>query len=173
MPVEARCPNCRKVMRLAESMAGKKVRCKTCKGVVVVPAADDHLEVQWGAEGPAKNPNRPISAAAEPEPTGPVPGGLHNREALMHKMPSFGAKKPGFNFQFLIKPLVFFGVLIVVGWGGYKVYKIVEKEYFGHVADENRSGGPEEFGRHLTRNPMTRGVELEEDTKPKSKKKRK
>ena len=171
MSVEARCGNCRKVVRLAESMAGKKVRCPTCKGVISVPASDDHLEVQWGDEGPAKSPNRPIGAEPEPEAGGPVDAG-RERDVPMHRMPSFGAKKPGFNLQFLIKPLVFFGVIVVVGWGGYKVYQIVAKELAGHQADEDRSGGMEEFGKHLT-DPYSRSPELEDDSESKRKKERK
>ena len=172
MTVEARCQNCRKVMRLAESMAGKKVRCPSCKAVVSVPAGEDHLEVQWGKEGPAKNPNRPVGAEPEPEAAVPVDAGNFNRDVPMHRMPSFGAKKPGFNFQFLIKPLVFFGVTAVVGYGGYYVYQKVAKELAGHQADEEASGGMDGVGGWM-KDTVGGSTELEDDKKPKPKKKRK
>ena len=172
MPVETRCPNCRKVLHLDESMAGKKIRCPTCKGVIAVPASDDHLEVQWGEDGPATNPNRPIGAVAEPVPGGPGEANLRDRDSLMHKMPSFGAKKPGANLQFLIKPLVFFGVLAIVGYGMYKVYTIVNAQYETHMDDEKRDGGVEGVGTWM-RDTVTGSTELEDDTKPKPKKKRK
>ena len=171
MPVETRCPNCRKVLHLDESMAGKKIRCPTCKGVIAVPASDDHLEVQWGEDGPATNPNRPIGAVAEPVPGGLGEANLRDRDSLMHKMPSFGAKKPGANLQFLIKPLVFFGVLIAMSWGGYYVYQLVAKEYFMHVEDEERDGGVEGVSTWM-RDTVSGGTESEDDTEPERRGKR-
>jgi predicted Zn finger-like uncharacterized protein len=40
MPIPATCPHCRKSYTLADQLAGKQVRCKSCAGVFVVPGSE-------------------------------------------------------------------------------------------------------------------------------------
>lgn len=39
MPIDVLCYQCRKTLRVGEHVAGKKIRCPACQGVVAVPAA--------------------------------------------------------------------------------------------------------------------------------------
>jgi predicted Zn finger-like uncharacterized protein len=52
MPIATTCPSCHAMFRLADEMAGKRVRCQKCAGVFVVPAADSGMTMP-GASVPA------------------------------------------------------------------------------------------------------------------------
>ncbi len=41
MPITVQCSSCSKKYKVADTLAGKKIRCKGCGGVVAVPAADE------------------------------------------------------------------------------------------------------------------------------------
>jgi hypothetical protein len=40
MPIEVACPHCQKNLRVGDHVAGKKIRCPACQGVVSVPAEE-------------------------------------------------------------------------------------------------------------------------------------
>lgn len=44
MPISVACPECEKRLKVADTVAGKKIRCPACKAVVAVPDADDFVE---------------------------------------------------------------------------------------------------------------------------------
>src|SRR5258708_39329140 len=55
MPIRAVCPGCQKAYQVAETAAGKKVRCKNCGGTINVPEPepvdDDALFSQLEEDG--------------------------------------------------------------------------------------------------------------------------
>jgi len=57
MPIEVVCPQCRKTLRVGDHVAGKKIRCPACQGVVAVPAAEI-IEVAEIYEEPEPQPVR-------------------------------------------------------------------------------------------------------------------
>jgi predicted Zn finger-like uncharacterized protein len=40
MPISTTCPSCKAIFRLAEELAGKKVKCQKCQGLFVVPTGE-------------------------------------------------------------------------------------------------------------------------------------
>ena len=44
MTISVNCPKCNKQYQVRDELAGKRVRCKKCKGVVPIPAADSEEE---------------------------------------------------------------------------------------------------------------------------------
>ena len=40
MPIDVVCHQCRKTLRVGDHVAGKKIRCPACQGVVAVPAEE-------------------------------------------------------------------------------------------------------------------------------------
>lgn len=68
MPIEVICPQCRKKLRVGDHVAGKKVRCPACQGIVAVPA-EEIVEVAEIYEEPVPEPRRP----AEPRRQQPAP----------------------------------------------------------------------------------------------------
>lgn len=72
-PIEFRCAECGKLLRVASEVAGRRVKCPECEAVMDVP--------QQGSDGPAVSPIAPPSKPATPQshlPTGtlsnPHPG---------------------------------------------------------------------------------------------------
>jgi predicted Zn finger-like uncharacterized protein len=61
MPIATTCPNCKAAFRLAETLAGKKVRCQKCRQVFVVPVP----EASPPPPPPAPKPSETVPA---PEP---------------------------------------------------------------------------------------------------------
>jgi hypothetical protein len=59
---------CGKKLRVKEELAGKRVRCPGCAAVVMVPAADEPVEVEKERARPAAPPQRAARAPARPEP---------------------------------------------------------------------------------------------------------
>jgi hypothetical protein len=57
MPIEFDCPQCARHYRVAETFAGKRIRCKQCQAVLDVPQAAGASM----AEAPAEQPMRPAS----------------------------------------------------------------------------------------------------------------
>ena len=41
MPIATTCPNCKALFRLADDMAGEKVKCQKCQNIFVVPESGD------------------------------------------------------------------------------------------------------------------------------------
>jgi predicted Zn finger-like uncharacterized protein len=72
MPIQAVCPECRTVYRLADNVAGKQVRCKQCQAVFVAGAAarpkaePPQREVRVVVERPAARPAAPAPAPRRP-----------------------------------------------------------------------------------------------------------
>ena len=58
MPIEVVCSGCRKTLRVGDHVAGKKIRCPACQGIVAVPA-EEILEVAEIYEEPEPVPVRP------------------------------------------------------------------------------------------------------------------
>jgi len=72
MPIEVVCPQCRKTLRVGDHVAGKKIRCPACQGVVAVPA-EEIVEVAEIYEEPGPEPKRSPEprrqqTASRPEP---------------------------------------------------------------------------------------------------------
>ena len=75
MPIEVVCPQCRKTLRVGDHVAGKKIRCPACQGVVAVPAeeiveaaaVDDEPEPVRRQE-PRSQPPIARSGSRRPEP---------------------------------------------------------------------------------------------------------
>lgn len=44
MPISIQCPECEKRLKVADSAAGKKIRCPACKAVIAIPAAEELVE---------------------------------------------------------------------------------------------------------------------------------
>jgi hypothetical protein len=62
MPIRVQCPDCAAEYQLADTLAGKKIRCKKCEAIVPVPRANDEA-VTLPAPAKAK------TAAAQTRPT--------------------------------------------------------------------------------------------------------
>lgn len=67
MPIEIRCPQCRRRFRVPEKYAGKRIRCPQCQGTIAVPAAEGPTA---GADQTvAKRPTVAPRAPRKPAPT--------------------------------------------------------------------------------------------------------
>jgi hypothetical protein len=64
MPIEVVCPQCRKTLRVGDHVAGKKIRCPACQGIVSVPA-EEIVEVAKVYEEPEPAPVRPAPPRAQ------------------------------------------------------------------------------------------------------------
>jgi predicted Zn finger-like uncharacterized protein len=43
MPIRVQCPGCAAEYKLADTLAGKKIRCKKCEAIVPVPKAEQEV----------------------------------------------------------------------------------------------------------------------------------
>jgi hypothetical protein len=75
MPIQLRCPECNKPLKVKEELAGKKVKCPGCGKAVPVPVPEVEPEpVEEVQEAPPPKPAKPAKAAlttkpkARPEP---------------------------------------------------------------------------------------------------------
>ncbi|HZZ79187.1 MAG TPA: hypothetical protein VFE62_11750 [Gemmataceae bacterium] len=73
MPIRITCPGCQTVLTLADTMRGKKVRCKSCDKVIGIPAASKKKVLADGAdvdeeEAVQEEPKLQVKAKAKPEP---------------------------------------------------------------------------------------------------------
>jgi predicted Zn finger-like uncharacterized protein len=72
MPISTTCPNCKAIFRLADELAGKKVKCQKCESLFVVPTGVAGTMVP-GARLPEEPKKTPIeSSPAQAEPTRPA-----------------------------------------------------------------------------------------------------
>ncbi len=80
MPIHVKCPGCRQEYRLADSLAGKKAKCKACGEAIQIPAGDEDELVDFDEPPPVKTaskkpagppplPAKPSAAAASPKPS--------------------------------------------------------------------------------------------------------
>ena len=72
MPINVVCPQCQKTLRVGDHVAGKKIRCPACQGVVAVPA-EEIIDVAEIYEESSPNPKlseepRRQQSASRPEP---------------------------------------------------------------------------------------------------------
>ncbi|MBU6388059.1 MAG: hypothetical protein KGS49_19110 [Planctomycetes bacterium] len=67
MSIEVTCQACRKTYRVKEDVSGKKIRCPSCKEIVVVPVLVQEFYVEDSVQRPAV-PSGPKG------PSGRVPG---------------------------------------------------------------------------------------------------
>jgi hypothetical protein len=68
MPIRARCADCAAEYNLADTLAGKKIRCKKCQAVIAVPAAADEPVTTRKAVAPAARSRPAASPKAEEKP---------------------------------------------------------------------------------------------------------
>jgi hypothetical protein len=62
MPVFIRCPDCQKLLKVKEELAGKKVKCPSCSKPVRVPVTEPEVVgVEEVVDEPAEAPSRPPS----------------------------------------------------------------------------------------------------------------
>jgi hypothetical protein len=73
MPIQLRCPECNKPLKVKEELAGKKVKCPGCGKPVPVPAAEEEPEpvVEEVQEAPPK-PGKSAKAAVTSRPKAPA-----------------------------------------------------------------------------------------------------
>jgi predicted Zn finger-like uncharacterized protein len=60
--IDVSCPNCSVKLRVKESLAGKKVKCKKCESVLTIPAAAKPLPAEF-TKSPAKARAKPAAPA--------------------------------------------------------------------------------------------------------------
>jgi predicted Zn finger-like uncharacterized protein len=73
MPIATSCPNCKALFRLADEMAGKKVKCQKCQSLFVVPKSDAAMTMPGvlasAGNKPAQEQAQPaLTATAPPQP---------------------------------------------------------------------------------------------------------
>jgi predicted Zn finger-like uncharacterized protein len=77
MPIATSCPNCKALFRLADEMAGKKVKCKKCQSLFVVPKSDAAMTMPGvlasANNKPAQEQAQPTLTATSPPPPIPLP----------------------------------------------------------------------------------------------------
>lgn len=56
MPLEIRCPNCGKTLRVGEEHSGKQVRCPACQQVSIAPASGEGFAPSLTLRRPSANP---------------------------------------------------------------------------------------------------------------------
>src|SRR5262245_17759308 len=61
MAIRVRCPHCQTSYNCADTLAGKKVRCKRCQGIMAVPQAEVEGATEAVAAPPAKKAESPKS----------------------------------------------------------------------------------------------------------------
>jgi tetratricopeptide (TPR) repeat protein len=74
MPIKFTCPHCKRAMIVADSLAGKKGRCKACQQILTVPKPAN-------AKPSAPAPSPPAPAAPKSEPPPPPPSADVEAEA--------------------------------------------------------------------------------------------
>jgi predicted Zn finger-like uncharacterized protein len=73
MPISTTCPGCKAIFRLAEELAGKKVKCQKCQGLFVVPTGEGGT-IEPGIYVPEERKRAVVAssvAKAESAPTRP------------------------------------------------------------------------------------------------------
>lgn len=77
MPIATSCPSCKALFRLADEMAGKKVKCQKCQSLFVVPKSDAMMTMPGilalGGNKPAQEQTEPAPTASSPPPPMPLP----------------------------------------------------------------------------------------------------
>jgi len=68
MPVRVRCPGCESLYRLADHLAGKTVRCKSCGGTFKVPIATEEPAQEAAADEPTVKPAKAAAKVRKPAP---------------------------------------------------------------------------------------------------------
>jgi hypothetical protein len=69
MSIAARCGDCQKLYKVDDKLAGKRVRCKACGGVVEVPAQSETRAAPASARAPAGPPRAPAASNRSPAGT--------------------------------------------------------------------------------------------------------
>jgi WD40 repeat protein len=67
MSIRAACPKCGHTFKLADNLAGKKIRCTECEAIVPVPAADEDAAEGNRSRPSAKKSSSPADRGAEKE----------------------------------------------------------------------------------------------------------
>src|SRR5207248_4624091 len=75
MSISTICPNCKALFRLADEMAGKKVKCQKCSQIFTVATADAKADpdmsvksaIDMEIDAPKSTPTPPAVAAAPPD----------------------------------------------------------------------------------------------------------
>src|SRR6266851_3504150 len=77
MPIATSCPNCKALFRLADEMAGKKVKCQKCQSLFVVPKSDPAMTMPGVLASAGNKPDQeqpqPAPAATAPPRSIPLP----------------------------------------------------------------------------------------------------
>ena len=75
MPIDVVCHQCRKTLRVGDHVAGKKIRCPSCQGVVAVPAEEivEAAEVDDEPEPVRRRESRSQPTSARPGSRRPEP----------------------------------------------------------------------------------------------------
>ncbi len=98
MSIKVKCGGCAKVYSLKDNLAGKKIRCPACKGVMAVPAAKGSPAAKVpvrkpapaGGGGTVKKPRR--SLAASMRPPGKRYGGNNDPDETSLALPPVGTR---------------------------------------------------------------------------------
>src|SRR5262249_16668428 len=77
MPIATSCPNCKVLFRLADELAGKKVKCQKCQSLFVVPKSDATMTTPGVLASSGNKPDQeqvqPALTATAPPPPLPLP----------------------------------------------------------------------------------------------------
>lgn len=104
MPIEFSCPGCRKVLRVADSAAGKKARCPDCSTVSDVPQASQYSEAagdfsSFGTgASPAGNTSGGNAPAENPFAQKPTPQDSSADNPFASPQPNFSSTR-GMGFE--------------------------------------------------------------------------
>jgi hypothetical protein len=93
MPIRVLCPQCETSYNLADTLAGKKIRCKKCEAIVAVPAANAPASAPAAAPAAKAAVPPPLFGESEPAPKPkPRPAPVPMDEADMPPPPPPRAK---------------------------------------------------------------------------------
>ncbi len=139
MPISVTCPNCQAAYRVADEMAGKKLKCQKCAGVIAVPANETPVPPTVETEKPAKLTQiqnaKAGSASSLKKPTPAKKNTAARKAADPDEMPPKKAKAGGRSG--LMTALIFFlgvgllgclGCAGAVGWWFYETANDLKAE---------------------------------------------
>ena len=92
MPIRVKCGNCKKTLSVKDHLAGKKIKCPVCQGVVVVsPQPPTKTPPAKTPPGEGSTPKAPAAQAPPAQPKKPVPT---SKPAPNGKKPATRAPEP-------------------------------------------------------------------------------
>lgn len=69
MPIEIKCPKCKRAFRVPDKYGGKRIKCPKCQATIAVPAASESPAGKPGPRAPAPQKKTPGKRAAAVKPS--------------------------------------------------------------------------------------------------------